>query len=275
MTTNVVRGDDLLDHVLRTNFPGHDLLSAPVQPLLEKVSLWLPLEVYREWPIMLPWALRDLGCRGNKRDRPDIWSSPAPTGHFLDDNTMVKGLVRTVSVRSPDRCINGKRLRGGFVAAHIWRVVRHHQLASRIPALYTFVPNLVWLPGDVAKLTDREGSVYQRTLQAMSSLIYQDAPVRPSLKGIVKASWDMLPVSDLPVTAPLPEELSWFNPGPAFFKLRRTRLDEVLAALRTLEGGKPLVRKVIATRFTKGLPQVPPGVRAEFLADLSRFEIVP
>ncbi|GAA0955232.1 hypothetical protein GCM10009560_79110 [Nonomuraea longicatena] len=125
MTTNVVRGDDLLDHVLRTNFPGHDLLSAPVQPLLEKVGLWLPLEVHREWPIMLPWALRDLGCRGNKRDRPDIWSSPAPTGHFLDDNTMVKGLVRTVSVRSPDRFINGKRLRGGFVAAHIWRVVRH------------------------------------------------------------------------------------------------------------------------------------------------------
>ncbi|GAA0397865.1 hypothetical protein GCM10009530_56930 [Microbispora corallina] len=272
MPVSVIHGEDLLEQTLRVHFPGHDLHSAPAQPLLEKVGVWLPREAYYEWPIMLPWALRDLGCRGNKRDKPDIWSSPGRTGHFLDDNTMIKGLIRPLTVRSPGGPAHGKRLRGGFVAAHIWRIVHHADLASRIPGLYSFIPNIVWLPKEVAKRTDYEGGIYQRTLQAMSAAIYRNAPVKPALDEVVNASWEMLPGSALSVAQLRPAELNWFEVGPSFHALRRTRLNEVLAALRSIEKGKPLMKKVIATRYTIGLPLVPPAVRATLLADLTRFE---
>ena len=40
--------------------------------------------------------------------------------------------------------------------------------------LNSFVPNLVWLPVQISKLTDREGSYAQRFLQAISCQIYKN-----------------------------------------------------------------------------------------------------
>ena len=58
---------------------------------------------------------------------------------------------------------------------------------------------------------------------------------------------------------------------PLFFTTRRKRLDTVLAALRQLEGGLPLQSKVLTTRYTDGLPGVPPAARTSLLARLEAF----
>jgi len=39
-----------------------------------------------------------------------------------------------------------------FVASHVWRVVDHAEVKSRLPLLNSFVPNLVWLLVQVSKL---------------------------------------------------------------------------------------------------------------------------
>ena len=44
------------------------------------------------------------------------------------------------------------------------------------PLAYSFVPNLVWLPSEVAKLTDRQDSFVQRYVQAISTRLYRDYP---------------------------------------------------------------------------------------------------
>ena len=60
------------------------------------------------------------------------------------------------------------------------------ELSSRDLDTYSFVPNLVWLPTQVAKLTDREGSFAQAYLQALSSKIYNRLQVPHQFSSLVK-----------------------------------------------------------------------------------------
>jgi hypothetical protein len=65
---------------------------------------------------------------------PDKWSSPDDAGFLRDDNSLIKALPRSLLVRGPKNShISGARLGTEFVAAHVWRVVGHEHLASRLP----------------------------------------------------------------------------------------------------------------------------------------------
>jgi hypothetical protein len=156
-----------------------------------------------------------------------------------------------------------------FVAAHVWRVVDHPQLASTIPLLNSFVPNLVWLPSQVAKLTDREGGVVQTTLQSMAFTIYRDAPVAPHLQDLVSEAWAMIP-EPTRLATPL-SELNWFDSTDQFFATRRSRLQSVIAALELIIAGMPIPASVITSRYSGGLPLVTAEARQELLTHLRRF----
>jgi hypothetical protein len=61
--------------------------------------------------------------------------------------------------------------------------------------LNSFVPNLVWLPVQISKLTDREGSFAQRFLQALSHKIYRQNNLPKELSSV----WKILPYPQDPV----------------------------------------------------------------------------
>lgn len=274
MTKRVVHGDDLLYRFFRDLFVS-DPETARVTAfrLLEATAIWWPLSIYRDWPILLPWVVRDPACRGSKaKGILDQWSAPDRDGCLRDDNSLIKSLPRSLGVQGPAGShLNGARMGTEFVAAHIWREVRHEKLASRLPELNSFVPNLAWLPGQVAKLSDREGSPLQGVLQSMSWAIYRSAPVADHLRQIVEAAWDLIPEPH-PVPIPVDEKrFNWFVPTEAFLRTRRRRLTEVVDALQVLGDGGLLQKKVIATRYTQGLPKVAPGARMKLLAWLDPF----
>jgi hypothetical protein len=159
-----------------------------------------------------------------------------------------------------------------FVASHVWREMKGtSQLASRHPVLNSFIPNLVWLPSQVAKLTDREGGVVQQTLQSMAWSIYREAPVAPHLEELVEAAWKMIPEPD-PVTIS-DGVLNWFVVTEQFLVVRRKRLETVIDALERLANDKPLTEKVVTTRYTTGLPGVDEEARGELLDHLKRFRV--
>lgn len=269
----VVHGDDLLYRFFQDVLTKEPELFAKVpQMMLEAMGIWLPLDVYYDWPVLVPWVVRDPKCRGNPtKGIPDEWSSPDRRGYLRDDNSLIKALPRSLSVQTPNAGIlQGARMGSEFVASHVWREVLSRQtLASRVPLLNSFVPNLVWLPAQVAKLTDREGSVVQRTLQSMSFAIYHDAPVAPHLEGLVSEAWAMLPEpQSINVSI---SNLNWFEPTDQFFATRCQRLNTVVAALR-LDAGQPLTTKVVTSRYTAGLPGVTRLARRELLAYLRRFQ---
>ena len=157
-----------------------------------------------------------------------------------------------------------------FVAAHVWRVVNHALLASRLPLLNSFVPNLVWLPSQIAKLTDREEGVVQATFQSMAFAVYRHAPVAPHLEDVVEEAWALIP-EPVPLTKPV-SDLNWFESTERFFTNRLQALESVVFALRTLSAGNPLLSKVVTSRYTSGLPNVALEARRQLLAHLARFQ---
>ena len=70
---------------------------------------------------------------------------------------------------------------------------------------YSFAPNLVWLPAQLAKLSDREDSHVQTLLQALSRRIYQPLELQPALGEIVEPIWDQLPERTDPDVGNLPD----------------------------------------------------------------------
>lgn len=267
-----VDGDDLLYRFFQELF-SDESSGAEGLPLrmLATMGIWLPLDVYHDWPILLPWVVRDNKCRGNKKQGiPDQWGSPNEDGYFRDDNSLVKALPRTFSVQAnaPLPVLRGARMGKAFVASHIWREVNHQDLASRIALLNSFTPNLLWLPRQVSKLSDREGSIIQQTLQAMSWQIYRHAPVAPHLEEVVEEAWRLIPEPQLSLDLPA---LNWFESTARFFKTRETNLNVLIAALRALEAGEPLEGKVLSKRYTAGLPGVEATARRDLLRHLKRF----
>jgi hypothetical protein len=267
-----VLGDDLLYRFFRDLFTSDpDAAPALARRLLEATGIWWPLATYREWPLLLPWVVRDPTCRGSKaKSIPDRWAAPDRWGYLRDDNSLIKALPRSLPVTGPvGSHLKGARMGTEFVASHIWREVNHAELASRLPELNSFVPNLVWLPSQVAKLSDLEGSPLQQVLQSMSWSIYRNASVLDHLHPIVEESWALIPTPTA-LSVDL-DRLNWFEPTSMFFDTRRARLGQVIEALETLRAGGSLTKKVIATRYTEGLPDISSSHREQLLAWLHRF----
>jgi hypothetical protein len=270
----VVHGDDLLYRFFQDLLvQDPDLAARMPQLLLMAMGVWLPLDAYERWPLLLPWVVRDPKCRGNRaKGVPDQWSSPDPRGFLRDDNSLVKGLPRSLTVRGPRGShMAGARLGSEFVASHVWRLVKHDQLASRIALLNSFVPNLVWLPGQIAKLTDREGGIVQKTLQAMALAIYRRAPVQEGLRPLVEDAWAYIPESTVELVPFGVDSLNWFVPTERFYMTRATRLESVVSALDAIEAGRALPTRVVTTRYAAGLPLVDAAARASLKRFLLQF----
>jgi hypothetical protein len=274
MKKRLVHGDDLLYRFFEEGFRSRPEVFAFVpQLLITATAIWLPLDVYRTWPVLLPWVIRDPTCRGKRKTGlPDMWSAPDRHGYLRDDNSLIKSLTRSLVVQGPPGShAHGSTMGTEFVASHVWRVVNADQLASRTPLLNSFVLNLVWLPSQVAKLSDREGGAVQHVLQAMAYEIYRRAPVNPARAAITERAWETLPRPEVDLEAIDIDSLNWFKTTDAFYRTRAGRLDSVIDALTALEEGKDLPDRVVTTRYAAGLPLVPLAARTELRQFLSEF----
>lgn len=276
----VIDGENILYHYLQNDMFESDiwLFQMLCARLVAGLGIWLHPSLYQRMPTLLPFAVRDPSCRKRKEGDVEAWGAPSENGYLRDDNTLVKAIPKSMlvsSVRQP--LYHGKRIGNGFVAAHVWRQVKGSDtgatLASRDPWTNTFVPNLVWLPAEVAKLSDREGTFTQLYLQALSAKIYRHTDVEPAMRPIVDRIWGML---DLPHGIPeqgLPqiEDLSFFQVDGAYIRNRRQSVADVVAALQTVLAGQPLTAKVVTTRFGDGLPSVSKEELTKRVAELANY----
>lgn len=163
-----------------------------IKHLIVDLSIWIPPCLYRRLPILLPYVVRDPSCRKNRLTGEDEWGEPNQEGFLRDDNSLIKGLVRSFKVNSSRvKSYDGKKLGNGFVASHIWREIEFegsYLISSRHYMLNSFIPNLAWLPVQISKFTDREGSVAQRLLQAISHLIYENIHMPEEISRSLEAS---------------------------------------------------------------------------------------
>ena len=272
-----VQGNDLLYHFFQKTLLEEDpeQFRGVVSRLIVTLGVWLSPDAYRRFPLLAPYAVRDPKCRGDRKlGTPDSWGAPDERGLFRDDNSLIKGIPRSLIVtNSTNRLMHGARIGTGFVAAHVWRKLVDGRDAPRDPMTYSFLPNLVWLPSQLAKLSDREGGFAQTLLQAISAEIYRALPLTPRLRGIVDPIWDRLPVRNTSpeIEVPAVDRLNFFAYDENWLVRRKRTLDAVVAALEGTASGSPVLTKVISTRYGLGLRDLRPSTAAEMHRSIEAY----
>ena len=186
----MVNGENIIYHYLQKTIladsDNDEFSKELIGRLIIDLSIWFPIEAYRQIPVLLPFVVRDSSCRQKQlNSNTDEWGNANEHGFLRDDNSLIKGLIKSLLVdgrRVKD--YNNKKLANGFVASHIWRKlqVNNDKLASTFEKTNSFIPNLVWLPKQIAKLTDREGSYAQNLLKTISYKIYFDTNEQSDFK---------------------------------------------------------------------------------------------
>jgi hypothetical protein len=259
--TALVDGNGVIYHYLQKWLLEDDiwLFQMLTARLVTSLGVWLPVAVYQELPLLLPFAVRDPTARGDRRrGRPEAWGSPNPDGYFRDDNTLIKAIPRSLPITSALPFYQGRRLGRGFTAAHVWQHHADEQRATRHPLTYSFVANLVWLPTQVALLTDRTGSFVPAYLQAAAHKLYRHAPVAPRHRNLTERAWELLPIPEhIPQQGlPDPGELNFFQADEAFMVTRLSairRVRDLLGAVLREGDSRPRV----SGRYNAGIDAIP------------------
>jgi len=116
-----------------------------------RFAIWPSISTYHDTPWLAPFAIRRIRIRlepnapGSKRD---LWGLPTADGYFTDDNSLIKSLALRRPLL-PEKNPYGKSvISRGLVCCHIWSGT------TTSPLLFSFVPNLVWLPKSLATFSD-------------------------------------------------------------------------------------------------------------------------
>ena len=241
---------------------------AAVYELLLLTSIWWDPAVYRVMPVVTPWCVRDRACRYDQG--PESWGAPREDGFLRDDNSIIKKLPLSLPISAPPgHPYAGQRAWRGFTACHIWRDL-DDGVAGEDPWLYSFVPNLVWLPTWLAPLSDRQGSWVQQLLQRTSRDLFHNQLVEPPVAKTAASAWARL---DAPAPGPSfdPNALATFVPNGAFFKRRLGSLERFVHGCEDVESGRPIRRKIVCSRYTNGLPLLDPEARRAFAGAMSAY----
>ncbi len=231
-----------------------------VEVLRRTAVAWSP-DTYRVMPVLRPYVVRDGAARGP--GSADQWGMPDYRGLFRDDNSMLKGLPAALRIVEDSGRTLGRRGRG-WTACHAWRAIPSLAKASSDPWLNSFLPMITWVPTVLAPYTDVEGSRAQAVLKGLGES-YRRLPVHAEIADVAATAWQKLPM-----VASVEPSLRFEHSQP-FVRRRVTSLRRVSDGLATVARGKPLVRKILAQRYTAGLPSVEVTVLQELAMTLNAY----
>lgn len=263
----LVDGDDILYrlfvHLLNSDV--ENVAPAVAGELVQEMSIWLPIDLYRECPVVLPWVVRNPKCRPHKlngKKYPDNWGAPNERGYQMDDNTLIKAIPKSLPIAGPkDSPMVGKKMGKGFVASHIWRKFDESDvLASRHPEMNSFVANLVWLPDQISKLSNKEGDLIQTLLKHAAHKIYRNEKVRPEYRDHVELMWKDLEkdLGRLSYNGSFAVERAlFFAPkNSKFIEKRVSTINNAFSFINSCIKGAPQPTGRITSRYKVGLPKI-------------------
>jgi len=116
-----------------------------------RFAIWPSIATYKSAPWLAPFAIRrirnrtEVNAPGLKRD---LWGLPTEEGYFADDNSLIKSTALNRSLSPDSNPYGNAKISRGLVCCHIWAGTTSE------PLLFSFVPNLVWLPKSLASYSD-------------------------------------------------------------------------------------------------------------------------
>jgi hypothetical protein len=266
-----VNGYDIIYHYLQKVIAAQndDFSRNLISRLILDLSIWLPVRLYQEMPILFPQCVRDPKIKDNG------WGTANEDGFFRDNNNLLKNLVVGYDIQSGKTGIYRTAARGrGFTACHVWRRIKIDGkacLSATHPKTYSFVPNLAWLPAQIAKLTDREGSYAQQVLKTISHALY--SPYKEMHPQPLAAIWDSLEAPGLDLRID-PGELNTFKISERSIKLRRNYILRDLHAIEnTVLDGVKLENGGRSRRYLPSLHEIPGLQSSDFFHWLSLYKV--
>lgn len=240
------------------------------EALIEHLSIWWAPAGYARMPTMVPWCVRD---RSGRYDQgPESWSAPRDDGYLRDDNSIIKKLPLPVWVRAPvGHPYADRKPWRGFTACHIWRELPEGAVAGTNPWLYSFMPNLVWMPSPLSALSDVHGSHVQRLLQRTSIALFRTKLVSETVRPYAGYAWSRLPGPPTSARGLDISKLALFEVDDAFIARRVKYLDSFVGGAEEVLRSGVLRRKLISTRYTTGLPLLDPEAVADFRTAMSDY----
>jgi len=264
-------GDNVLYHYFKDELIGRESEEGGliVRHMIHDLSIWLPDALYQRIPVLLPFVVRDPSCRKSVNKKREEWGSCNSDGYFRDDNTIIKAIPRRFKIKGKNKIYSNFKMAKGFVASHVWRKLSSKSgLASRDPMTNSFVPNLVWLPRQLSKLTDREGSFAQRYLQALSISIFKNIRLPEKKSQFVNKIWKMLEsTTDISINEEEKQGLNFFDMGEGDIQ---NKTDDLLSKIKMIRN--PDKRKLYCSRYFETYKKLPAKTKASLVSKLSEYE---
>ena len=257
--TDAIDGQNIVYHIIQKKIiqvADVDNPPAEVKFMLEQLLLWGGVwfrpEAYEQIPVLRPYVIRDSSCR-NKDPKKDTWAQSSSKGLMRDDNSSIKAIPKSLPIISPWKEMNGKTLGTGWVASHVWMSMQtRSEHACEWERTNSFIPNLVWLPSQLSKLTDRDGSYAQQFLKHISHLLYSKIRItNPVLSGI----WSELQDPGItPVTKFSLDDLNFFDSDAGWIVNKKKKLhQELQSILDLLDDPDAKVKAIYNDRYTSTL----------------------
>lgn len=265
-----IDGDNILyhyfqNHIIKEESEEEKLI---LTRMLSDLSIWLPIDLYIRMPILIPYAVRDPTCRKSVNKIREEWGSCNSSGYFRDDNTLIKAIPRQFKIISNKNTYPKSRIGIGFVASHVWRKLSTNTtLASRNPLTNTFVPNLVWLPRQLSKLTDREGSFSQKYLQALSIARFNHLVLDEKKRDYVRRIWQILPSPKIKIDDKHVKNLNFFDLEEEDIQ---KKVNGLLTNINLIKESHPK-RKLHCSRYFLTYSKLPERTKTLFTNSLSEY----
>ncbi len=186
---------------LKTSY-GQDLDALSEREVVDLVvmfAIWPSIESYVSAPWVARYAVRRQRHRTDDRapgEKRDLWGMPDELGYFADDNSLLKSTYKNLQISGPNNPYTTLKLSKGLVCCHIWSAT------TSDPLLFSFLPNLVWLPKSLSRFTDvhNERDIHRvhYVMQELSYRRYRELKVKVGFDECQKA-WAKLvrPSTDL------------------------------------------------------------------------------
>lgn len=273
-----IDGENILYHILQKLIIDPSEAENPcpevkfmIEQLILYGGIWFSPKIYEEIPVLLPYVIRDPKCRDqDPATGKDTRGVATPKGLMPDDNSSIKGIPKSLKIKSCWKEMNGKTMANGFVASHVWReLVGMNLLASRWECTNSFIPNLVWLPRQISKLTDREGTYAQKFIQHLSRKLYGKISIK---EPILADIWNKLADPGItPICKIDLEKLHYFDYNDKLIKRRKENLvKELKSIINILDGQEPEIKKINTGSYVRTLTSVSQTMNA---ADKNNLKI--
>lgn len=257
--TDVIDGQNIVYHIIQKRIiQAIDVDNPPaevkfmIEQLLLWGGVWFTPEAYEQIPVLRPYVIRDSSCR-NKDPKKDTWAQSNSEGLMRDDNTSIKGIPKSLPIISGWKEVEGKRLGNHWVASHVWMSMQTRSgHACEWERTNSFIPNLVWLPKQLSKLTDRDGSYAQQFLKHLSYRLYSETRItNPMISGI----WHELKDPGItPESKFSRNDLNFFDSDAEWINDKKTTLhQELQSILDILNNPSAAVKSVYNERYTSTL----------------------